>query len=97
MPLEASRGTAVSKKDNMTVHNSDINSGKNHETYALFSAVVEGQHLLELTTHSPPTKYYFRFISFVRYDLFLNYLYNNLTSNSKSANLSHLRGLMVMS
>ena len=33
--------------------NNEINSrGKNHETYTLFSAVLGGQHLIELTTFS---------------------------------------------
>ena len=36
--------------------NNEINSGKNHETYTCFSAVVGGQHIVKLTTSpfAPP-------------------------------------------
>ena len=49
-----------------------MNSEKNKETNTLFSAVVGGQHLLELTTFlfpPPPKKNYYRFILLVGFCL----------------------------
>ena len=51
--------------------NNEMNSEKNHKTFAWFSAVVGEQQIVELATFYLPPKYYYRFISLVGYNLFL--------------------------